>query len=156
MTHFTIAPDDPEAADVRRLLGMHLKFAHSTSPPEAVYALDATGLGAPDISFFAARGDGGELLGVGALRQLDATHAEIKSMHTASAARGRGIGRAMLAHLMTVARSRGCTRVSLETGTMEEFAPARTLYASAGFVPCEPFGDYAASLYSVCMTRELD
>jgi putative acetyltransferase len=147
----SIAPDDPDAPDVRRLLAAHLDFAHRHSPPEDVYALDTAALRAPDITFFSARIDG-ELLGVGALRELDATHAEIKSMHTTTPARGRGVGRAMLDHLLAFAGSRGCTRVSLETGTMAAFAAARTLYASAGFVACEPFGDYRVSPNSVCMT----
>lgn len=76
-------------------------------------------------------------------------------MHTAIGARGRGLGRAMLVHLLDLARSRGCTRVSLETGTTEAFAPARALYAAAGFRPCEPFGDYRPSPHSVCMTLAL-
>ena len=151
----SIVPDDPEAEDVRRLLASHLDFAYEHSPPEDVYALDTDGLRAPDIAFFSARADG-ELLAVGALRQLDRTHAEIKSMHTLMAARGRGVGRAMLDHLLALARSRGCTRVSLETGTMAAFDAARALYASAGFVPCEPFGDYRRSPNSVCMTMLLD
>ena len=151
----SIEPDDPDADDVRRLLAAHLGFAHEHSPPEDVYALDTDGLRAPDITFFSARADG-ELLAVGALRQLDRTHAEIKSMHTLPAARGRGVGRAMLDHLLALARSRGCTRVSLETGTMAAFDAARALYASAGFVPCEPFGGYRRSPNSVCMTLRLD
>ena len=151
-----IAPDDPDAEDVRRLLAAHLDFAHENSPPEDVYALDVEGLRAPDIAFFSARTDDGEVLAVGALRQLDPEHAEIKSMHTAAASRGRGVGRAMLTHLLFLARSRGCRRVSLETGTMEEFGPARALYTSAGFVPCAPFADYRASPNSVCMTLRLD
>ncbi|HET6817485.1 MAG TPA: GNAT family N-acetyltransferase [Mycobacteriales bacterium] len=152
----SIAPDDPQAPDVRRLLAAHLDFAHEHSPPEDVHALDVSGLCAPDISFFSARDHDGALLAVGALRQLDATDAEIKSMHTSAAARGRGIGRAMLMYLLDLARSRGCTRVSLETGTMDEFAAARSLYRSAGFADCEPFGDYRRSPYSVCMTTTLD
>jgi putative acetyltransferase len=151
---YLIAPDDPDAPDVRRLLAAHLQFAHEHSPPEDVYALDSDSLRAPDITFFSARMDG-ELLAVGALRQLDPTHAEVKSMHTAAAARGRGVARAVLAHLLECARSRGCTRVSLETGTMESFSPARALYASAGFVACPPFADYRPSPNSVCMTLEL-
>ncbi|MEP6598738.1 MAG: GNAT family N-acetyltransferase [Actinomycetota bacterium] len=97
----------------------------------------------------------GELLGVGALKRIDACHAELKSMHTAQAARGRGIGRAMLDHLVGVARDRGFRRVSLETGSMPAFAPARSLYASAGFRPCGPFGDYAPSPNSKFMTLSL-
>ena len=154
MTGVVIAPDDPGAADVRRLLAAHLAFAHENSPPEDVYALDGTGLLAHDISFFSARRDG-EQLAVGALRQIDAGHAELKSMHTAVGARGAGVGRAMLEHLLDVARARGCRQVSLETGTMAAFEPARSLYLSAGFTHCPPFGGYRASPHSVCMTLRL-
>src|SRR4051794_38226867 len=99
---------------------------NSQSPPEDVHALDIQGLIDPAITFYSFRADG-ELLGVGALKRLDAHHAEIKSMHTAQEARGRGVGRAILGHILAVARDRGYTRISLETGAMEAFAPARTL-----------------------------
>lgn len=149
-----IAVDSPARADVRALLDTHLAFANATSPPEDVHALDTDGLTAPDVTFFSIR-DNGSLLGVGALRELDGAHGEIKSMHTAEPTRGQGVGRAMLDHLLEIARSRGYSRVSLETGTMEEFAAARTLYLRAGFVECPPFGDYFVSPNSVCMTLEL-
>lgn len=116
----------------------------AATPPEHAFALDVDGLLDPAVSFFSFRADG-ELLGVGAIKRLDAEHGEIKSMHTAQAARGRGVGRAMLSHLLGVARARGYGRVSLETGTMAEFAPARALYSSAGFIACGPFGDYQPS-----------
>jgi putative acetyltransferase len=154
MTGYVVASDDPRSVDVRALLEAHLTFAREQSPPEDVHALDVDGLTAADVSFFSVREDG-RLLGVGALKVLDAEHAEIKSMHTAAAARGRGVARVMLDHLLDLARARGCTRVSLETGTMEAFAPARALYASAGFEVCEPFGDYWESPHSVCMTLGL-
>ncbi|HEV2241998.1 MAG TPA: GNAT family N-acetyltransferase [Streptosporangiaceae bacterium] len=150
-----ITPDDPRADDVRELLERHLAFAHANTPPEDVHALDVDGLLDPAVTFFSFRRDG-ELLGVGALKQLDRHHAELKSMHTAQAARGRGVGRAMLGHLIGVARERGCRRVSLETGSMDVFAPARSLYASAGFTPCGPFGDYSPSRSSTFMTLSLD
>ena len=154
MNDLVIAVEDPATDDVRRLLERHLAFAHEQSPPEDVHALDGDGLQADDVTLFTARSNG-ELLGVGALRRIDDSHAEIKSMHTAASARGRGVGRAMVGHLLEVARSRGCSRVSLETGTVPAFAPARALYASVGFAPCEPFGRYRVSMYSVCMTLEL-
>lgn len=140
---------------MRALLERHLAFALSVTPPEHAFALDVDGLLDPAITFLSYRDDG-ELLGVGALKQLDAGHAEIKSMHTAQAARGRGIGRALLGHLLELARSRGCRRVSLETGTMAEFAPARALYSSAGFVACGPFADYQPSQDNCFMTLALD
>jgi putative acetyltransferase len=149
-----IRVDDPREPDVRALLERHLTFALSTTPPEHSFALDVDRLLDPAITFYSLRA-GGELLGIGAIKQLDAGHAEIKSMHTAHAARGRGVGRAMLDHLLAVARSRGCARVSLETGTMEEFAPARALYSSAGFTACGPFADYQPSADNYFMTLAL-
>ena len=112
---------------MRALLAVHLRFSHDVTPAGHVHALDVDGLRDPAVAFFSAR-RGGELLGVGALKHLDDTHGELKSMHTAAAARGQGVGRAMVEHLLAVARGRGYRRVSLETGTMDEFAPARALY----------------------------
>ena len=89
------------------------------------------------------------------LKQLDRHHAELKSMHTAQAAPGRGIGRAILEHLIGVARYRGCRRVSLETGSIHAFAPTRSLYANAGLRPCAPFGGYRARPSSTFMTLSL-
>ncbi len=119
-----------------------------------MHALGADGLADPAVTFFSCRRDG-ELLAIGALKQLDGQHAELKSMHTAAAARGRGIGRAMVEHLVGVARDRGCTRVSLETGSTAAFAPARSLYARAGFSPCSPFGDYPPGRGNTFMTLAL-
>jgi putative acetyltransferase len=150
-----ISTDSPRAADVRALLARHLEFTTATSPPEDMHALDADRLLDPAVTFFSCRRDG-ELLGVGALKRLDGQHAEVKSMHTAAAARGRGVGRAMVEHLIRVARERGYQRISLETGTMAEFAPARALYASAGFTPCGPFGEYGLSPNSTFMTMALE
>jgi putative acetyltransferase len=149
-----IALDDPRAEDVRALLERHLAFAHEHSPPEDVHALAVDGLVDPAITFFSARRDG-ELVAVGALKELDETHGELKSMHTAHAARGNGVGRRMLAHLLDVARARGYRRVSLETGSMEAFVPARSLYERAGFEPCPPFAAYPDSPNSICMTLVL-
>lgn len=149
-----IGPDDPRAEDVRRLIGRHLAFARSVTPPEDVHALDLDGLVDPAVAFFSYRVDG-ELLAIGALKRLDDEHGEVKSMHTAESARGRGIGRAMLEHLLGVARARGYRRVSLETGATAAFAPARALYERAGFVPAGPFADYRPSPNSAFMTLEL-
>ncbi len=150
-----IASDDPRASDVRALLELHLAFSNEHSPPEDVHALDLSGLLRADVSFFSYRRNG-ELLGIGALKTLDADHAEVKSMHTAEAARGQGIGRAMLDHLLAVARARGVRRVSIETGSMAAYAPARSLYAQTGFEPCEPFGAYGHSPNSAYMTLPLE
>lgn len=150
-----ITTDDPGAGDVRELLRHHLEFAHSHSPPEDVHAMTMGALLDPSVSFFSYR-RGGALLAVGALKRIGDDQAELKSMHTALVARGQGIGRAMLAHLLAVARECGFRRVSLETGSTPAFAPARALYASKGFTACDPFGDYRPSHYSTFMTLNLD
>ena len=150
----TIAVEDPRSDDVRALLKRHLDFADAHTPPEDVHALDVEALVRPDLTFVAYR-EGGTLLGVGALRLLGGGHAELKSMHTAVEARGRGVGSAVVLYLLDVARQQGCTRVSLETGTMAAFAPARALYARHGFTPCGPFGDYVAGPNNTFMTLEL-
>ncbi len=149
-----IGADDPRAADVTELLECHLAFAHRHSPPEDVHALGVEGLVDEDVEFFSFRRDG-ELLGVGALKRLDADHVEVKSMHTAERARRSGVAKAMVEHLIGVARRRGFRRVSLETGSMEAFAPARALYASVGFEACGPFADYVDSPNSAFMTMAL-
>jgi putative acetyltransferase len=149
-----IASEDPRARDILKLLEAHLAFARENSPPEAVHALEVDGLTEEAVTFFSYRLDG-ELLGVAALRELDPVHAEIKSMHTTAAARGQGVGRALLAHLLAVARARGYSRVSLETGSQDAFGAARSLYATSGFAACEAFGGYPPSVHSVFMTRSL-
>ena len=149
-----ISLDDPRAGDVRALLEHHVAFALAQTPPEDSHALEADALVQPGVSFFSYR-RGGELLAVGALKELDSDHAEIKSMHTVEAVRGQGIGRAMVDHLVAVARKRGFRRVSLETGTGPVFAPARSLYAGAGFEPCEPFGDDRRTDNNFYMTMSL-
>lgn len=136
------------------LLQEHLDWMRRTSPPESVHALDLDGLRRPDIAFWA-MWDGEELAGCGALRQLDAGHGEIKSMRTAQSYQRRGVAARMLAHIIDEARRRGYARLSLETGSMEYFAPARRLYARAGFAACAPFGDYMEDPNSVFMTRAL-
>ena len=140
---------------MRALLERHLEFARSNSPPEDAHALDVDGLVERGVTFFSFRRDG-ELLAVGALKELDPRHAEVKSMRTTEAARGQGVGRAMVDHLVEVARERGFTRVSLETGSTAVFAPARSLYARAGFERCGPFGGYRPSPNSVYLTLSLD
>jgi putative acetyltransferase len=153
MERFLVEEDDPCRPDVVALLEAHLAFARSVTPAENVYALDLDGLLEPAITFFSVRASDGELLGVGALKQLDEEHVELKSMHTAAAARRRGVARALVDHLVAVAAARGARRVSLETGTAPAFEPARALYASAGFAPCGPFGDYVATPDNTFMTR---
>src|SRR4051812_12661214 len=133
----------------------HLAFARSTVPPEAVHALGPDALQDSALTVYGARSQDGLLLGIGAIRQMHQWEAELKSMHTDVSARGRGVGRALLNHLINVGIARGYLRISLETGTGVEFAPARTLYSGAGFVVCAPFGEYPHSPHSVCMTLPL-
>lgn len=145
---------DPRDADVAALLERHVSFARSSTPAEFAFALDVGALVDPTITVVAAR-EHHQLLAVGALREIGAEHGELKSMHTAPAARGRGIGAAIVDHLVGLARERGYVRVSLETGSRSEFRPARDLYARAGFIVSGPFADYPDSPYSVFMTKQL-
>lgn len=150
-----IAVADPRAADVAEVLAQHLAVMRAETPPAHVHAMPADRLMDAAVSLFGVRRSG-VLVGVGAIRELDVRHAEIKSMHTVAEARGQGVGRAMLCHLLNVAGSRGYERVSLETGTMPAFEPARAMYRAAGFERCAPFGEYTSNEYSVCMTLVLD
>ena len=149
-----IGPDDPGARDVRALLETHLAHMRTISPPGSVHALDVDALRAPGINFFSMR-EGGRLVAVGALKRVEPGHGEIKSMHTAAAARRTGAGAAMLEHLLGVAREKGFTRVSLETGRPADFASAQSLYRRRGFIECEPFGSYTKDAFSLCMTIAL-
>ncbi|QNO37987.1 GNAT family N-acetyltransferase [Protaetiibacter sp. SSC-01] len=154
MTAPAIALGDLTDPRVLRLLEDHLADMHATSPPESVHALDVTGLQHPAVTFWALS-DGDDVLGCVALKELAPDHGELKSMRTDAAARGRGLGRLLLAHVLDEARARGYTRLSLETGTEDFFRPARALYASAGFTETGPFADYVLDPNSVYMTLEL-
>lgn len=149
-----VAAEDPRSPAARALLVRHLEFARATTPAGHVHALDLQGLLRPSVTFCGAWQDG-SLLAVGALVELDPRHGEIKSMHTAAEARGRGLAGAMLRHLLGLARQRGYERVSLETGTAPAFEPARRLYARHGFATCPPFAAYTSNPFSVCMTLGL-
>jgi len=138
---WTFHVGDLDSEDVQALLAFHFEQMRSTSPPEACHVLPTCGLRDRSISFWSVR-EGGALLGVGALKQLSPDHGEIKSMRTAPEALGRGVGRAMLHHLLGERRLLGKHRLSLETGTTEPFAAALRLYESEGFVPWGPFGSY--------------
>ncbi len=146
--------DDLSRAEIQALLNEHLRSMYELSPPESVHALDLDKLRKPDLTFWSAW-EGSQLLGCGALKELDAKHGEIKSMRTPEALRRRGAGRAILAHVIETARSRRYERLSLETGSMEAFRPAQRLYESFGFTTCEPFGAYAEDPNSVFMTMRL-
>ena len=138
--------------DLAQILQAHWLFCTSSTPIEHVYALHASKLFSPDITVFSARIDG-EIVGVGAIRKLDAHHAELKSMHPLAKSRGSGVGKAMVAHIEDFAKRSGIERISLETGTNETFRPARELYNSLGYESCEAFGDYVLSEDNTCMTK---
>lgn len=140
---------------VRQLLQGHLDDMYATSPPESVHALDISKLQAADIRFWGAW-QGDTLLGCVALKQHSHDMAEIKSMRTAPEARGQGIGRALLQFLLAEAQQSGVKQLYLETGSMEFFLPARTLYQSAGFNYCGPFADYPEDPNSMFMYKTLE
>jgi putative acetyltransferase len=144
--------DDPR---VVALLHTHVTRARAETARGSAHALDLDGLRAPEITFWSVW-EGDAVVGVGALKRLSADHGEVKSMHTAEAARGRGVGSALLRQIVATARARGMGRLSLETGSWAYFAPARALYARHGFVECGPFGEYHPDPHSVFMTRVLE
>lgn len=148
-----IRQDDPKAPHVADLLAHHLEELRSVMGEHA-QALDASGLSAASVTFWTAW-QGDVLAGFGALKQLDKTHGEVKSMRAAPAARRSGVGRTILHHIIADARQRGYARLSLETGTAPLHAPAVSLYRSVGFLPCEPFSDYRASPHNQFMTLDL-
>lgn len=143
--------DSPE---VVALLREHLQGMTLHSPPESIHALDLAALRKPDITFWSAW-QGRELMGCGAMKELDPQHGEIKSMRTAGAHVRKGVATRLLRHIIDEAKRRSYARLSLETGSMAAFAPAHKLYASFGFVPCGPFADYVEDPYSVFMTRSI-
>jgi putative acetyltransferase len=149
-----IVIDDLTGSSIHALLNEHLQSMYELSPPESVHALDIEKLRKPEITFWTAW-DGPLLLGCGALMELDKSHGEVKSMRTPAAHRGRGAGRAILSHIIAVARSRSYERLSLETGSHAAFNPAHKLYESAGFNYCGPFGEYIEDPNSVFMTMIL-
>jgi putative acetyltransferase len=154
-TAMEIRLDDLAGAEIRALLAEHLESMHQLSPPESVHALDVAALLKPEVTFWTAW-YGGELLGCGALKELTSHHGEIKSMRTTSTHRRKGVARAVLQHIVAEARRRSYARLSLETGSMSAFEPARRLYESFGFTYCPPFGDYSDDPNSVFLTRTLE
>jgi putative acetyltransferase len=149
-----IVLDDLTGPEITKLIGEHLRNMHQLSPPESIHALGLEKLRQPGITFWTVW-DSTELMGCGALKELDAQHVEIKSMRTASAHLRKGVASVMLRHLLDEARRRGYRRVSLETGAGAAFEPARQLYARFGFVDCGPFGEYRPDPNSAFMTMEL-
>jgi putative acetyltransferase len=143
-----------DLTDPRVLECTHVTTARAQPAPGSAHALDPAGLQAPDVSFWT-MWDDDTLLGCGALKRLDADHGEVKSMHTAQGARRQGVGSAMLRHIIATARAQGLSRLSLETGSWDYFAPAHALYARHGFVECGPFGDFVLDPNSIFMTLDL-
>lgn len=149
-----IARERPTGPDLALLMERHTADMHADTPPESIHMLDASALDHPNITFFVLR-DAGEPLAMGAYKRIDAAHAEIKSMHVLVEARGRGLSKAMLDHLVAAAQAEGFRRLSLETGSQPMFLPARRLYERAGFQDCPPFEGYAPDPNSVFMTKVL-
>ena len=149
-----IRVDDLRGPEIAAFLEAHLEDMRAVSPPESKHALDLDGLRRPEITFWTVW-DGDRLVGSGALKELDSAHAEIKSMRTDAKSRGRGVASALLTHILAEAARRQYSRVSLETGSGEYFAPARGLYEKFGFAVCEPFADYVVDPNSYFMTREI-
>jgi putative acetyltransferase len=155
MTDLRFCEGDLDRADVRALLAEHVGGMAPYSPPESIHALPVEGLRTADVTFWSVR-DADALVGMGALKEIDATHGELKSMRTVASHRRKGIGARTLEHLIAVARARGYRRLSLETGTADFFAPARALYSAHGFQDCAPFEGYGLDPYSCFMMLELD
>lgn len=157
-TSMDIRRDDLTGPEIHALLEEHLADMHAISPPESVHALDLDKLRRPEITFWTvwSQGSDQELLGCGALKEIDPSHGEVKSMRTTNANRRGGVGKAMLRHIVEEAMRRRYHRLSLETGSQVEFEPARKLYESFGFTFCPPFGDYVDDPNSVFMTKVLD
>ena len=149
-----ITIDDLTGEKTIELIQIHLAGMGENSPPESIHALNVAKLKQPNITFYSAW-EGDELLGCGALKELTATHGEIKSMRTAEKHVRKGVARAILQHLLNEAKTRGYTKVSLETGSMDAFLPARRLYETFGFTYCEPFDQYTVDPNSTFMTLNL-
>jgi putative acetyltransferase len=149
-----IRVDDLTGVEIINLLQEHLRCMARVSPPQSRHALDLGGLRQSDITFWTVW-SGSDLAGCGALKELDNQHGEIKSMRTAYAHLRKGVASHLLWHIVQEARHRAYRRLSLETGAMAYFEPARRLYAGFEFEFCEPFGSYVADPNSVFMTRVL-
>ncbi len=154
MSQLRIIQDDLTGRAIAHFLEEHMEDMKDTSPPESIHALDLEELKQPDITFWSVY-DGDQLIGCGALKRLTDKHCEIKSMRTSAIHRGKGVASTLLKHMIDTATSTGYTRVSLETGSMAFFEPARRLYRNYGFLECLPFGEYQVDPNSVYMTKAL-
>jgi len=149
-----ISRESPLGADLALLMARHTADMHADTPPESIHMMDAGQLDVPAVQFFVGR-IAGQAAAMGAIKEIDASHAEVKSMHVLIEHRGKGLSKAMLDHLIAAARASGFTRLSLETGTQEMFTPARRLYEKAGFTECPPFEGYTLDPNSHYMKRDL-
>ena len=149
-----IKVDDLSGSAVVELLLSHLRQLSELSPPESMHALNLEGLRRPDVTFWTVW-DGRELMGCGALKELDRDHAELKSMRTAAPHLRKGVASRLVEHMIAEAKRRGYRRLSLETGSGAAFEPAQRLYGKLGFRECGPFGEYVEDANSVFMTREV-
>jgi putative acetyltransferase len=152
--NWTFHEGELDHEDVRHLIDQHFAEMRAGSPPSACHVVPVEGLRKPEIRFFTVR-EGGVLLGCGALRRLGQDQGEIKSMRTADGALGRGVGKAMLDHVVAAARSEGMSRLSLETGSTEQFAAANRLYQKEGFERCAPFADYSDTPFTRFFTKAI-
>ena len=151
---YVIAQENPLTPDLALLMARHTDDMHADTPPESIHMMDASQLNVPEVSFFVLR-ENGQPLAMGAFKCIEPGHGEIKSMHVLTEARGKGLSKAMLTHLLAQARVAGLTRVSLETGVQPTFIAARALYEKAGFSYCPPFKGYTFDPNSVFMTCSL-
>jgi putative acetyltransferase len=149
-----IVEDGLDNEQVLALLKFHYDTNIDVTPKGSAHVFDVSRLKAPDISFWSAW-SGEVLMGVGALKVMDADNGEVKSMHTLQTARRSGVGGTLLRHIMEAARMKGLKCLYLETGSFDYFAPARALYAKHGFVECEPFSGYKPDPNSTFMTRDI-
>ncbi|MDB6176991.1 GNAT family N-acetyltransferase [Paracoccus sp. Z330] len=149
-----IAIEDPLSSDLELLFRRHVEAMHADTPPESIHMIPRESLVSPGISFFVMR-QGGQPVAMGAMKAIDPTHAELKSMHVLAEMRGKGLSRLLLDHLVGQATAAGIGRLSLETGAQPSFAAARGLYLRAGFMECAPFADYRPDPNSIYMTIEL-
>ncbi|MGE6630271.1 GNAT family N-acetyltransferase [Bacillus sp. NPDC077027] len=149
-----IQVDDVTGSSIQQLIMEHLADMEKHSPPESIHALPVEELRVPEVTVWSVWDDN-DLLGCGAIKELSEEHGEIKSMRTSSQHLRKGVARHVLTHLLQEAKKRGYKRMSLETGSMSSFDPARRLYESFDFQYCQPFGTYRKDPNSLFMTKEL-
>ncbi len=153
-TNVLIGRESPLSEDLALLMARHTADMHADTPPESIHMMDAGQLARPQVQFFVGR-IAGKAVAMGAIKKIDPSHAEVKSMHVLQEYRGKGLSKAMLDHLIKAAHTSNFSRLSLETGTQAMFEPARQLYEKAGFIECPPFEGYSLDPNSIYMTLRL-